>query len=157
MQAASIQIAFVNQPKSEKGPGNVKDTQGNYWKCWKETLGQFAPGSSYDITYEPGTYQGKPSNTVLTVKPSAKPPEAPAPKAQQAPYTAKYGSTDMATAERIFVCGALNAMLSNQNTIPGEMTAAKVIAAVHVLRTAWMNTFGGQGADPEMNDENVFR
>lgn len=150
VEKANITISFVNPPKSEKGPGNVKDTNGNYWKCWKETLGQFQVGSSYDITFEKGEYKGKPDNTVLTVKQSAKAPEAQQ-KAQQAPYAApRYGSTDMATAERIFVCGALNAILGNQNLNPGDMTTAKIVATVNILRNAWVNTFGPA---PKNNDD----
>lgn len=159
MEKATVTIAFVNPPKSEKGPGNVKDTNGNYWKCWKETLLLFAVGSVYDITFEKGEYKGKPDNTVLTAKQSAKAPE-PAQKAEQARYPApKYGSTDMATAERIFVCGALNASLGNPEIVGGPPTGAAVIGLVNVFRQAWHNTFGTVQKDDEMNDslEDTFR
>jgi hypothetical protein len=59
----------------------------------------------------------------------------------------------MAMAERIFVCGALNAMLHNQNTLPFTLLADDITARVNILRETWRRTFGNPQQDAELNDE----
>lgn len=60
MSTTSIKVQYVNQPKSPKGPGNVKTDEGVYYKVWPKakdggaTLAQFAggEGKTFDVEYE---------------------------------------------------------------------------------------------------------
>ena len=70
MPTESVTVAYVNEPKSEKGPGSIKDATGRYYKVWKTskhggaTLSDFENGKTYDIEYREEEYQGKPTYTV---------------------------------------------------------------------------------------------
>jgi hypothetical protein len=73
MPQTTITAQYVNEPKG-KGPGNIKTSDGRYFKVWKSaknggaTLGDFEPGKTYDIEYnEEEPYNGKPQYMVTKI------------------------------------------------------------------------------------------
>jgi hypothetical protein len=59
MKTETVTVAFVNPPKTPKGPGNIKLSDGRYVKVWPDDLGHFDKGGSYEIKIEEEQYQGK--------------------------------------------------------------------------------------------------
>ncbi len=68
MPAQTIRAAYVNEPRAPKGPGSVKDTEGNYWKAFPDLLHKFVPNGTYEVEYAEEEYQGKVSRRVTGVK-----------------------------------------------------------------------------------------
>ena len=139
MQQATITVQYVNQPKGPRGPGSIKDTEGNYWKVWPTTkkpggatLDSFAVGGTYSIGYDPGEYQGKPDNTITSVTQTA----APATNGHKLPPRQETAPTD---AERMFCCSILNASIQAGKI---DFTTTGLIEAVNDLRSVWKYTFG---------------
>lgn len=71
---STIKIAYVNPPKSSKGPGSVKTDKGEYFKVWPTTkipkgatLGDFEVGSTYEVECDEEEYNGKPQYTVRKI------------------------------------------------------------------------------------------
>jgi hypothetical protein len=71
---STIKIAYVNPPKSAKGPGNVKTDDGKYFKVWPTTkipkgatLGDFEVGNTYEVECDEEQYNGKPQYTVRKI------------------------------------------------------------------------------------------
>jgi len=160
MPVATVTVQELRPPAADKKRGRIVDVSGTLYQSSPELQATMKVGQNYNVTYKDDEYNGvafRVAESAVLVASQAV-PYVPAKTAQANPAPrSSYGATDMATAERIFVCGALNAILSNQNVVPGDLTAAKMIATVHIIRTAWLNTFGGQGADPEMGDEIPYR
>jgi hypothetical protein len=164
IQSTTITVRYVNQPKSPKGPGSVKDVNNALWKVWPDDLPRFREGGTYLIGYMPGTYAGKPDNTIKEVQdvtggqlPS--PPTAPQANGSFAAAprpNGKYAPTDDATAERIFVCGAINAFAHAGTVKPN---VRDVTNAVNALRAVYHNTLakpyssGTPGAEEGLDDE----
>lgn len=141
MQQATIQVQFVNQPKTATGPGSVKDSNGKYWKVWSPkkqgdpSLDDFVAGGTYSITYKPGTYQGKPDDTITSVTQTA---GAVAPKTNGHTIAPRQ-STSPTDAERMFTCSLLNAFIQAGKV---ELSPDEVEGATLMLRGIWQNTFG---------------
>lgn len=135
---ATIIVQYVNQPMAGKKQGNVKTPDGVIYGVDPGMLSIFSPGQSYVVQYEDRVWNGKTYHTIKSATPTGA--QSPAQGgAGGAASRSKYGSTDDATAERIFVCGALNAFITNGRIEPN---AAAVISAVKALRAAWSDTFG---------------
>lgn len=129
MNTATVTPDFVNQPRKNPKFGSIKvgDT---YYSVPVSMLSQFQPKQQYVITYETSDAG---YHNVKTVKPVG------GGASITAMQGGKYGATDDATAERIFVCGALNAFITAGKI---EASAESVRKAVDALRTAWRQTFG---------------
>lgn len=132
MTAATINVKYVNQPGPGKKNGTIKTPEGVMYLVPPHMLKQFTPGGRYDIQYSEHPFNGKNYMTVTHIVPVG---NAPAPSGGGG----SYGRTDDATAERIFVCGALNAAIQ-----AGQVTVNDVAPAVRNLRAAWAVTFGGK-------------
>lgn len=148
MQTATIQVRYVNPPKTPKGPGSVKDANGTYWKVWKDDLAKFQEGGTYQVGFETEQYQGKDQYTVKAVSPAGaqqatqqvpQPSPTPAGTPSPAPIGHNRNGTDAATAERIFVCGIVN-----QGIAAGQVkvAATDIAMAVNAARDAYRLTFG---------------
>ena len=169
MNNVTIQVAQVQPPAPGKKRGKVIDTSNIAYQAGYPLLGSFQPGQSYNITYKDDSFNGFAFRVIEQATPASgqmqmavgQPavPTQPAPQAfQRAPQGRQYGrQTDEDLPERIFVCGALNAALSNTNTIPINLTEAQLTAIVNNLRRVYKRTFGGQPtAGDDMNDEIPF-
>jgi hypothetical protein len=136
----SIVVQYVNQPKPGKKKGSIKSTAGKTYGVWPDKLDQFQPGGSYTVEVEENQYNGQtyygvkriigaPSNGNATPAPSP------------APYTGR--QTDEATAERIYVCGIVNAAVPTL-AAAGDLRTGVLIEITNTAREAWRQTFGGR-------------
>ena len=109
----------------------------------------FKPGSTYKIEYESNGQFKNIRRSKLLVEG--------APPTKGASYP-----KDEGMAERIFVCGALNAMLNNSNVNPMEISPDNITSFVDSCRLAWNRTFGRpapsmnpkkEGGPDDMSDE----
>ncbi len=133
-----ITVDFVNPPKPGKLSGSVKASDGNYYGIKPDQLALFEPKGVYDIEFTSRMFNNKEYYNVTSVK---KIESAPPPQAGNGAVVGKYGPKDDATAERIFVCGALNALLQGGHV---ECSQVYISNVVNVLRASWAETFAGQ-------------
>lgn len=148
MPSVTVTAQYVNARQGNKPP-SIKGRDGHYYNMDDEKFATVQQGGTYTIEYTetPGRLPGRTYKVVSRITPAQ---NGAAPQGGGG----KYGSQDMGTAERIFVCGALNATLSNPNFNLQEISPSGTIALVNMFRTAWKETFGGQpSAATEMQDE----
>jgi hypothetical protein len=151
---AQITVAFVNPPKTGKKRWTIKDKSEVLWGAMPDIAAKFKQGGVYNITYREEAFNGniyKVVESVLEV--SAPPANQPA-----APGGSTYKPYDADTQRRIFVCGAMNAILSNTNTIPSNIPSESLVMIINTLCTAYNNSMlsKGQKFDEEMGDEIPF-
>ncbi len=148
---ARIQVKYVNPPKPHKTNGSIKTPDDQMFGVKPDMLGLFQPNGTYDVEFSERQFNGQTYKTVTSVK---KVDVAPAPST--ASGGAKYDTTDDKTAERIFVCGALNAMISGGHV---EVSQVYISNVVNVLRASWAETFGSNQPpkfdNPDMGDESI--
>ncbi len=150
MPSAIVKVAYVNQAQAGKVNGSIKVEDGTYYGVKPAMLGLFQPGNTYEIQYESSDFKGKTYHKVISVKPA--PIEGNVGHAQSFANKGAYGKTDDKTAERIFVCGAINAAISS-NQLAVQTT--EIVQAVNSLRAAWELTLGKQktAIEEELGDE----
>lgn len=162
MSTAKIEVSYVNAPKPGKKMGNLKLADGTFYLVAPSMLGLFQNGGKYEVEYEESEFGGK---TWRTVKKLAGGGNGAVGGSQV--RTGAYGATDDKTAERIFVCGGLNAFITSGQVEPN---AVSITQAVNALRSAWSGTLGGKGGatsgpqpqvvpatvDDDMNDSIPF-
>jgi hypothetical protein len=160
MYTTSIQVQYVNPPTNPSyKSGSVKDTQGVRYTVPVAHLPLFQPGQQYDITVEPGEYNGRPFNKVTAVngqplgaapqQPGLQPvgqyvpppppqpagaPQAPmpAPTPQQAPRPAQPPSQALHKADQareIFITGVVGRAMGSGNFDAGAIGALTTAAA----------------------------
>lgn len=143
MPTAIVTVKYVNPPKEGKKRASIKTTDDVLFGVWANQIGQYEVGKSYEIDYsdDNGFFTIKSSRPiVLAERPS--PSVVPIKSASPAPTAngnSRYGTTDDRTAERIFVCGALNAAIQGGRI---ELTGTRVEDTVRMLREVWSVTFG---------------
>lgn len=147
MTDTEVTVAYVNAPRGRAKSGSIKDTDGAYYGIkWPDWEHEFKPGCTYKIRYEQnGQYRN-----ITQYRMTGGAPTAPGPAAG-----------DPQLAERIFVCGAVNATMSNPNVQPNspEWNTAGCINLVNHWRNVWAATFGGKTTltpKDDMNDEIPF-
>ncbi len=133
----TVQVKFVNAPKPGKKMGNIKlaDNSIIYFYPDKHT---FAAGS-YQVETEMQTWGDKTVEVVKSVQAASS-------------GGGKYGTTDLTTAERIYVCGILNAWVRRPDA---EVTVNALVAVTNAAREAWGETFGEKPKD-EMDESIPF-
>lgn len=154
MTVAEVTVAYVNPPKGRARSATIKDTVGAYYGIDPGWQSQFSPGSTYKIEYETnGQYRNV---TRFKLVSAGAAPTAGASRGH---------AQDDGLAERIFVCGALNATLSNPNVQPHELAGSALVELVSKYRKVWAGTFGKPSGGPplgstetkdDMNDEIPF-
>ena len=166
MQVTTIHVTEVVPPQPGKKRGRVKDSSGALYQAGYPLLSSFQPGNSYNIVYKDDSFNNVSFRVIESIQGAAQggQPQStpyqptttmPQPR-QQYNVPAPQTHTDP-TAERIFVCGALNAALSNPNMHPATLTSNQVAGMVKVYREAWDRTFGGKPTvGDDMNDEIPF-
>lgn len=146
---AQVTIRYVNPKQPGKKNASVKTDDGQLYFVAPEMLGQFEQGGRYNIRYKVNDFKGvKYSHIEEVARIVAPVPTSPV-AAHNTGTKASYGTVDMATAERIFVCGALNAMLHGQTSLETQT----LVAWVNILRETWRQTLGNPQQDAELNDE----
>lgn len=155
MESVVITVQAVTQPQPGKKRGRIQATNGQLFQADPSFLGQVALGRNYDVSFETQNFNGTNFRVVKGIVATAAPATT-APSYASAstgggvgiPSGGRYGSTDLSTAERIFVCGALNAMLGNPNVTPVNMSQTEIMHLVTNLRGAWASTFGKPAGAP---------
>lgn len=148
MGQATVEVKYVNPPKQGKVNGSIKDATGQMYGVPPHLLPTFQQGATYNIDYSERNFNGAQYRTVTTAVLTAPP------QASGGSYAGKYGKTDDATAERIFVCGALNAAIQGGHV---EISSAVIGNVVNMLRLVWSETFGaGPKKNADMNDDIPF-
>lgn len=154
---ATFTAKYVNQPAQGRKNGTVKTEDNSIYVVDPSLLSKFAVGGTYEVQYSTYDFKGTTFRKVASVKQTATP--------QAQPSGGGGYRTDDVTAERIFVCGALNAAIHS-----GHLdVSSDLVPLINKLRNDWAQTFGGKtGAqrvaaqqrtvqyDPEMNDEIPF-
>ncbi len=146
MGQAIVEVKYVNPPKQGKQNGSIKDITGQMYGVPPHMLATFQQGATYTIDYSSRRFNGAEYHTVTTAVLTA-PPQA------QSSGAGKYGKTDDTTAERIFVCGALNAAISGGHV---ELSDATLSNVVNMLRLVWSETFGKVKKNADMDDDIPF-
>ncbi len=134
-----IQVKYVNPPKPGKTNGSIKTPDDQMYGVKPDMLGLFQPNGTYDVEFSERQFNGQTYKTVTSVKKVQDAPPA------QPAGNSKYGTTDDKTAERIFVCGALNAMIAGGHV---EVSQVYISNVVNVLRASWAETFGAHEKAP---------
>lgn len=143
---AVITAVFVNQPKPGKKNGTIKADGDVLFLAKPPILAQFQQGGRYKIAYEEYNIAGNNFKEIKDVT-------------QEAPPQAVYhGGGDSELAERIFVCGAINATFSNPNVNinSSEWGLPGCINLVNHWRKVWAATFGTKtipASKDDMNDD----
>lgn len=135
MNTATVTVAFVNPPKGTAKKGTIKGKDGAIYGVWADKLNQFQPGKTYQIEYETSEYQGKNYTTVKKWTEAQAQQSAPAANGNGGGN----GHSNPAKDEMIFVCGALNNVLSAGQIKPSQV---EMTAFVNAARATWRETFG---------------
>lgn len=144
MPTATITVKYVNPAKPGKKQGSVKTPDGQYYGVWADKVASFQQNTIYEVEYEERA--GQDGTTWRTIKSFTEKGKA------QSGYNGPrrsgntYRETSVKDAERIFVCGAINAGLSSGRL---EFTQTALIETVNILRDVWDATFGQDGAQQE--------
>lgn len=152
---ATVTPKFIDPPKEGKKNWRVKDANNEAWSIPANLKDKFAVGQPIDIAYEDTSFQGKTFHMVKDARPAAAQAQAPAPQTNgnghAAPTPAPAGNgyarqpTPLIDAERMFVCGAVNAAIQSGRL---DLTTASVAGAVNAMRDAWAATFGTPDDSP---------
>lgn len=151
MASTVVNVKYVNPAQPGKKNATIKTDDDQLYLVPPEMIDQFSAGAAYKIDYRTSTFRGVTYKYVEKIEKAVSSPSGVA--RHQA---GKYGTVDMETAERIFVCGAMNALVGNQNLDPRGLTADDLVAEVKKLRAVWGATFGNPQKDEEMGDEIPF-
>jgi hypothetical protein len=139
----------------------------------------FAPGSNWNIVYKDDSFNGFTFKVIEKFNPGGAPSMGPGGMnpAPQQQYVApplyapnppqNFVPKEDPLPERIFVYGAMNAVLSNPTVNPTALTEDQLVVLVNGFRRAFARTFGGRREDAtaplqnpqqnaEMSDEIPF-
>ncbi len=137
---ARITVSFINQPKPGKTNGTIKTKDDQLYGVKPDMLALFEQKKTYDIEFSSREFNGQTYKTVTSVK---KVEDAPAASANGAGTSyGRYGATDDKTAERIFVCGGLNAAIEGGHV---DLNTEHLTNLVNIFRLVWDDTFGKDG------------
>jgi hypothetical protein len=134
MSTATVHVRYVNQPGEGKKLGTIKDVDGVVYGVAPEKLSLFQPGHQYSVEYSEREWQGRTFRTITAVS-NGSGVSIPLP-ARRPPFR----ETSPVDAERMFVCGLLNAAVAAGKVEP--ISAASIIGCVQAARAAWRATFG---------------
>lgn len=135
MPTATITPAYVNQPAPGKKEGSIKLKDGSFYGVPPAMLSQLQPNNTYEVEFTEREWNGKIFRSIKSAKLVS---------------AGQYGQTDNKTAERIFVCGALNAAIHGGHV---QVTPETLTQAVNDLRQVWASTFGNKQKADDLNDE----
>lgn len=139
MNSATIEVAYVNPPKEGRKMGDVKDTDGQYWKVWPDKLDFFKPGHKYDIEYTTDEFKGK---TFCMVKKMTPVTENPPTATQKAVQTVSGNSGGRMPSVEMAVMGLVGRFLGGMGQGGAEYPTEIALTAMMVItRRAWINAF----------------
>lgn len=143
MPTATIEVAYVNQPKPGKKKGSVKAANGEIYGVWPSDLGRFQVGQQITFNYEESTFNGQ---TYKSAKFPKGAPPAPTPMA---------ASSGPAKSEEMFVMGVIGRTLQGTGSFPDPVELTNWVKAA---RMAWRDGFSNKTAEKfsDLNDEIPF-
>jgi len=133
-----IQISKIYPPKQSGWSASIKAQDGNYYGVKEDVAKSLAEGQTITADVKMQEKNGKTYRDIIKIH-DAGPPARPAAPAQS---TGHYGSNDGATAERIFVCGFVNATAPKVYEKFGAISSDQLTALVMVARATWEETLG---------------
>lgn len=139
----TITVQKIYPPKKEGWSHSIKATDGNYYGVKESVVRSISEGQTIEADVVVKEKDGKTYRDIVKLAGGdaialASPTRSPALQSS-AP---RYGSTDDATAERIFTCGIVNAVAPHVYDKHGTLTSEHLTALVMVARVAWAETFG---------------
>ena len=141
MAEAEITVQFINAAKPGKKMGSIKSSEGHYYGCPPNMLGQFSKGEVCTIEYDTAPKDGGGEWRTIKRKISTS-AAAPAPNFRS--------QTSPKDSQQIFVTALLKEMVSATDT------QASVIAKGNFLKAAYQALFGTeakQTTEAQLNDE----
>jgi len=158
MPQTTITVAGITPPAQGKKQGKIADTAGNNWNVWGDKLQNYRMGVTYNITYEENEFNNVRYNVIKNAEPAGQGTQQTTMPLAQPRVAMPPPSVATPKDEMIFVCGALNHTLANQNISPLELTAMEIGDFVNKLRTVWKGTLGSQKSrsEGEMDDAIPF-
>lgn len=141
MGTQTVNPIYINMPKPGKSYGSIKFANGNKMVGRAEVLGMMTKGNTYTVETETQRWG---DGDVEVIK-SATLANGSAPAAQgngagEDQYQRR--PTPLIDAERMFVAGALNALLPKVFERDNGLTPSKTVDLVNLLRGVWGETFG---------------
>lgn len=148
MATATITAKWINPPGVGKKNATIKCPDDSFYLIPPEMTEGLEQGANYKIDYRVNNFKGVQYKTIEKIEPVK------SPTLVHGGGTGKYGVDNKIVAERIYVCGLLNAMMGNPNILPANVTLEMLVEETKKYRAAWDQTFGK--LDEEMNDEVPF-
>lgn len=134
-----IQIAKIYPPKQAGWSASIKDNLGQYFGVKAEIANTLSEGQTIQADIRTKEKDGKTFRDIIKIHDgSASQGKATA----AATSNGRYGAHDDATAERIFVCGVVNAVAPKIYEKLGTIDSEKLAALVQVARVTWTATLG---------------
>jgi hypothetical protein len=137
-QTATITAKYVNQIKTGKKFGGIKDTTDNMWWCDERSiLDTVQPGQSLTISYTTQKWSSGPANIIAQVldgAPRTQGTQAPQPTPDK-PAQPSYRSKTVDESVEIFVCAMLPRIFQGTGQIPPVTELASMI---YNIRRAWI-------------------
>ena len=163
-----ITVKEVAPPKPGGKQGTVTDTQDRKWKVWGDKLQFYQVGAQYNIISTKSTlFNGQTYVTIdkmepvgaqrpLPIQAPPPPPTSYQPPVHQPMAIPAAQQSDRARRMDIFVCGAFNNMMANQNINPLALQLTDVVALLNMLIEAWGHTLGSaQQPSADMGGDRV--
>lgn len=140
MPTETITVAGIWPPKEGRRTGSLKTTTGDWFDVWPDKIPQFSKGGTYVVEYATKESNGRVYKTVKAIvgAPGGTGPSPAGANPRSAPYTRQ---DDPAVAERIFVCGIVNAAVPTL-AAAGDLRTGTIAEIVRDAREAWRLTFG---------------
>lgn len=137
-----IEIQRIYPPKNPGWSASIKGADGNYYGIKETMVAGLSEGQTITADIRTQEKNGKTYRDIIKLH-----GDAPAPDVKSAPAasTGRYGAQDDATAERIFVCGVVNAVAPKIYEKLGTIDSEKLSALVQVARVTWTETLGRKG------------
>lgn len=142
-----IEITNIYPPKKPGWSASIKGKDGNYYGVKENIANTLATGQVITADVATKEKDGKTYRDIIKIHdagPSGNPPASSAPT-QSTSHAPRYGNTDESTAERIFVCGFVNAVSPKIYEKMGNVNSEQLTALVQVARVTWAETFGKKG------------
>lgn len=140
-----IEITNIYPPKKPGWSASIKGKDGNYYGVKENIANTLATGQVITADVATKEKDGKTYRDIIKIHdagPSGNSHAQPEPMTPTAP---RYGNTDESTAERIFVCGFVNAVSPKIYEKMGNVNSEQLTALVQVARVTWADTFGKRG------------
>lgn len=143
-----IQIQKIYPPKQAGWSASIKGADGNYYGVKEIIANGLSEGQTISADIRTKEVNGKVYRDIIKINDAGtaalfSPARATTPAS---PSAGKYGAQDDATAERIFVCGVVNAVAPKFYEAHKNITSEQLTALVQIARVTWSETFGKKAA-----------